>query len=379
MYRIWITTSTELKRIWYNKREMLIHLFGAPVVLAIIIGFAAYQSPQETKVVVFINKVSTEAHTENENIRHLIYTIDSSRTFSVAEVSTLGEGLQRLNDGNARALITLNEGLSGLETVDVLIDVTEPLIQQSVYTELSKILEDYSQELSSQPMNIEKSPPEENAETILPFQVSWRSNEHVHIKFFDYYASGLIVLIVLGLSVMHSSTAITRDRSTGTIERVFATPYGKLEVVTGKLLALGFFSTIAASLCVITMALVHDIALGNVFLAVLTAALVGLNGVMIGLLLSCITRTEAESLLLAIITFLGILALATWIWPSESMHPVARCISQAIPITYAINAMRQLNLLGSGFFDIWPNLIILAGAVPILGVTATLLLKRKIT
>ena len=84
-------------------------------------------------------------------------------------------------------------------------------------------------------------------------------------------------------------------------------------------------------------------------------------------------------MLVAIIAFIGFIMLMTFLWPFETMHPVARYISQGIPFTHAMDGIRRLNLLEAGVKDIWQDLVILAGSIFVLLAAATIVLRREIT
>lgn len=347
--------------------------------MATIVGFVAYQAPEAIQVGVFVNKSPEAQFVGNESVTQLVYDIDSSKTFVVVEVTSQEEGLRLLHHRDTRAFITFNEGKSGLESVDVLIDATEPMIQQTIQNEIQSILGSYSHDISVRLMHTEQIDPEKAHEILSPFNVELQTNARSGVKFFDTYASGFIILVVLGFSLFYSSTAVTSERSSGTIERVFASPYGKLEIIAGKLFAQSVFAIMAAILCTVTLRIVHHMVLGNIFLVFLTAGLVGINGVVIGLVISSFCNDEAQSMLVAIIAFIGFIMLMTFLWPFEMMHPVARYVSLGIPFTYAMDGIRRLNLLGAGFNDIWQDLAILTGSLFALAGAATIILRRKIT
>lgn len=374
---IWVATRTEVKRIWNDKAQLFIYIVG-PVILCLIMGFVANRSPEDVDVTLYVNNISQPSSDANERTQQLIEDIDDSSTFSTFEVSSPEVGMQRLDKGDTRAVITLVQGEAGLEGVDVVIDITDPLIQQTVRNELTAILGEHSTNISLELLGNEGIDPEMSSEILSPFDTAFESNQHRSTDFFDSYASGLIILVVLGISLLRSATAITSERATGTIERVFASPYHKSELILGKLLALSIFAILVAFITTASLKAMFDIALGNIPLVLLTATLVGINGVIIGLLISSVTYSEAQSLLVVVLTFLGFIILMTFIWPIETMHPLFTYVSDAVPFTYAIDAIRRLNLLGDGFSDIWIDLAILGGTIILLSVASAVILRREI-
>ena len=54
-----------------------------------------------------------------------------------------------------------------------------------------------------------------------------------------------------------------------------------------------------------TLKAVFNVALGNIGLVLLTRTLGGINGVVLGLAISAVTRTEADSLVVRMMVFVG--------------------------------------------------------------------------
>ena len=118
-----------LKRISNDKRQMLILLLG-PVILCLIFGFVAYRSPQEINVTVFVDQSQRSSSLELKETRQIMAAIDGSKVFSVSEIYSMSDALQHLNDGNTRAIITIEEGQDSLQAIEVTVDVTDPTIRQ---------------------------------------------------------------------------------------------------------------------------------------------------------------------------------------------------------------------------------------------------------
>jgi ABC-2 type transport system permease protein len=114
-------------------------------------------------------------------------------------------------------------------------------------------------------------------------------------------------------------------------------------------------------------------------LVLLICLLVGINGVVLGLAISAVTRTEAESLLVGMMVFLGSAALITYMVPLETMNTVAKYLAHLIPYTYGIQTIRRVNMVGLGFSDIWPNLVILFGFIVAQTAITIPILRRQVT
>jgi ABC-2 type transport system permease protein len=372
-----IVTKMELKRIWNDKRLILTLVLG-PVIVCTVFGFIAYRSPQGLDVTVYIDDFHRTISGESQQVRQVISDIDRTDTFSVTEVNSLQEATQRLDEGNTRAIVIINDGDNYIESVAVTVDATDPSISYAVSSGLPDIITPYTTSLSIRFLTIQGMSLQQIEQAVSPFTTTFETNAWTEIQYFDFYASALIILLAICLPLGLAAPSITSERGAGTIERIFASPYKRSEIIIGKMLAYATLAIIIVILIIVTLKIVFDVTLGNIALVLLVATLVGINAVILGLLISSVTYSEAESVLLAIMFFLGFLIQITYLIPWESMHAISKFISYAIPYTYGVQAIRHINLVGAGFSDIWPDLLIMFGFIVVQALVATQVLKREI-
>lgn len=380
-----------LKRVWNEKRALFITMLS-PVIICTAFGYVAHKSPEgiSTFIVIDSPKQAPE-YSQMWQIADEINdyeTKDGAKPFSVtAKIDSRAEATQALDNGKTRAVILLSRSNDGINKAEVIVDATEPSIGNQFEQELPNVFDKHSKDSSAKLINEfltqqKRVPTEMAAQTanqvMSPFQINFKTDAWKELKFFDFFASAVIVLIALGLPLFLSAVAITWDRSLGTLERIFASPYRKSEIIVGKMLANSILAIVLTILIIVTLKTVFDITLGNMGLILLLAILVALNGVIFGLLVSSVTYRETESLLLAIISLLVFMVLMTYIFPWETMHPVARYISYMIPYTYGIQAIRHVNMVGAGFADVWLDLIILFGFIVAQALIAIQVLRRQI-
>ena len=386
-----IITLLTLKRTWNDKRSLLV-IGIAPVIICIAFGFVVHKSPERISTFIVID--SPQQALWDRQILQMVDEIedyeteDGSKPFSVtAKPNSRAEAMQRLDEGKTRAVIILNHGKTGVQSAEVIIDITEPSVSALFEHELPFIFDRYSKETSVELMarflvQQHDISPEVATQTasgiIFPFETTIKTNAWKELKFFDFYASAIIVLIAMALPLFLSAMSLTSERSTGTIERVFATPYTKSEIIIGKMLAQSILAFMITILIIATLKIVFGIALGNIGLVLLVVSLVGINAVIFGLLISSITYTETESLLVAIMSFLILMVLMTYLWPRETMHIVPRYMSYMIPYTYGIQAIRYINMVGAGLSEVWMDLLALLGFIIAQMIIAIQILRREI-
>ena len=367
----------ELRRIYHDKRRIVILVLG-PILICLVFGSVSDRSPQDINVTVFVDQFQRLSPLGYEEARQIVADIDRSEVFSVSEVYSMGDAMQRLDDGVTRAVIVLEEGATGLQAVKVTVDVTDHIVQQTIYGQLPPILEAYSRQSAAEFLSSAGMPSQQATQIIAPHSMDITTNEWWEIKYFDFGASGVIILFVMGICLLMSVTAITSERSTGTIERLFASPYKGSEIILSKMLAYSLFAIVVATVIILTLKLAFDIVLGSIFLVFIIAILVGINAVVLGLLVSSATYTELESVLGGIMLWFMSLILMGFTWPLETMHPVLTYVSKLVPSSYGVHAIRNVNLTGWGFSEAWFDLVVLSGFILVQAVVAMQLLKREI-
>jgi ABC-type multidrug transport system permease subunit len=386
----WMIAISELKQVWNDKRTFVL-LVIAPIVLCISFGFVAYRNPEQTHTTVFVEKRADVAvSSEMQNIIHGIdsYTRDDgSKPFSVqTELNSREAALQKLDRGLTRAVIVLKQGDDGqLTGVEAICAVGEPSITSIYEDELPKYFENYAEQLKAQqiaemaPQTIQFA----SVQASIPspqsgFKTVFRTDAWIDQRYFDFFASAIMVIMAIAMPLLLAVVSITSERSKGTFERIFVTPYKKSEYLGGKAVALSVFAILFAFLFIGTLKLVFNVALGNPSLVFLIAVLVGINGAVLGLLVSSVSRSEAESVIIGIMGMIGIMVIMTYWFPWETMHPALVFVSKIIPFTYGIQTIRRVNMLGLGISQVWPNLIVLAGSIVVLILISIPVLKREV-
>ncbi len=165
-----------------------------------------------------------------------------------------------------------------------------------------------------------------------------------------FLVPGIIVIILALVAVMLTALTVAREYERGSMEQLFATPVGRLEVILGKL-APYFVIGMAQVLLVLTIGvIVFDVPVrGSMVLLFAAAVLLLLSGLMQGLLISTLTRNQiVASMVAAMSTLLPSLLLSGFIFPIDSMPKPLQVISLAVPARYFISAIRAIMLRGNG-------------------------------
>jgi len=374
---LWVTLRLELKRIFNNRRQVLILVLG-PMLVCICFGLVYHSNPQGINVTVFVDHPGDPSSPVSVETRQLIAEIDKSETFTVSEVDSLSDATHRMTAGVTRAVIVMEERAIGLRRIQVTVDVTDSMVQQTIYRQLPLYFEAYSKNLTVEYLSSSGVSSEQAAQIVTPFTTDIRTNQWTDLKAFDLGAPGVMIWIVLGICLLMSTTAITSERSGGTIERIFASPYTGSEIILSKMLAYSFFAVVIALIIMVTVKLIFDVVFGNVFLVFIIAVLTGINAVIFGLLVSATTYSERESVIVGTSYWYLFMFLMGFVWPIETMHPILNYVSQLTPYYWAVTTMNHVNMTGWGFSLAWPAFVILFGYIVAQAFVAMVVLRREI-
>ncbi len=218
---------------------------------------------------------------------------------------------------------------------------------------LSQFIKNIQTKLPGAPLKLEKvKAPEISTDYIY-------GNEDT--SFFDLLSPILVGFFVFFFVFLISGIALLRERTTGTLERLVATPIKRTDIVFGYLMGYGVFAVIQTFIVVFYATKVLDITLvgsfWNVVLINITLALVALS---LGILLSAFANSEFQMMqfipiaIIPQIFFAGIL-------PVEGMANWLQVIAKCMPMYYGGNALVDVMYKGLGLTDILSDLLVLLG------------------
>jgi ABC-type multidrug transport system permease subunit len=215
---------------------------------------------------------------------------------------------------------------------------------------------------------------------LLPVQVNLSVWYNPTLESKNAVVPGLLVLILMLFPALLGALLIVREKESGTIFNLYASPTGRLEIILGKLLPylavamLDYFMIFAASRWI------FEVRFTGSFL-VLTAGTVlySVCTIGIGLLISILTRSQLASMFTTLmVTMTTAFNYSGFITPVASMDAVGQFIAQLIPATHFMTVVRGSYLKGFGFGYYWPQLGALALYTLVLYSLAWLFLKKRI-
>ena len=197
-----------------------------------------------------------------------------------------------------------------------------------------------------------------------------------HTSFFTSMIPVLIGFVVFFFVFLISGMALLKERTSGTLERLLATPVKRSEIVYGYMLSYGFIAILQTAVVVLAAIWLLDVeVVGNLFHVIIVNVVLALVALAFGILLSTLAKSEFQMMQFIPLVIIPQLFFSGII-PLSSMGDWAQTVGKFLPLTYSGNAMSQIILYGRGIGDILPNIGLLLIFLVILTVLNIVGLRR---
>lgn len=218
------------------------------------------------------------------------------------------------------------------------------------------------------------------ATSLLPVQANLSVWYNPTLESKNAVVPGLLVLILMLFPALLGALLIVREKETGTIFNLYASPTGRLEIIFGKLLPYLAVAMLDYLMIFAVSRWIFEVRFTGSFL-VLTAGAVlySVCTIGIGLLISVLMRSQLAAMFTTLmVTMTTAFNYSGFITPVASMDAVGQFIAQLIPATHFMTVVRGSYLKGFGFGYYWPQLGALALYTLVFYSLAWLFLKKRI-
>ena len=195
-----------------------------------------------------------------------------------------------------------------------------------------------------------------------------------------FIVPGLMALILAILAVLLTALTVAREWEQGSMEQLFTTPVGRLEVILGKLFPYLLLGMIQVLLVVTLGTILFDVPIrGSLWLLFLVAALFLIGTLGQGLLISVITRNQQVATQFGMVVgMLPTMLLSGFMIPIENMPWPLQIISLIVPARYFIDAMRGILLKGNDLSIVYPQMVALVIFAAVMVALSAVRFKRRL-
>jgi ABC-2 type transport system permease protein len=350
MKRFMAFVIKEFRHIIRDKRSLFI-LIGMPIAQIMLFGFAITNEINQARIAVLdLSQDEISQSATNKLLSSGYYRLERN-------LQNLEEIEQVFQEGKVKQVIVFQPEFGrdlkryGKAQVQIISDATDPNTANSLAFYTTSILRDFQQELN--PAN----------QVPMQIRLSTRMRFNPELKGVFLFVPGLITVILMLVSAMMTSISITREKESGTMELLLASPMKPLQVIAGKVvpyLLLSFFNAVVILLLGKTVFGVP--VQGSLLLLLLETILFIITTLSLGILISTFTNSQQVALLISLMgLMLPTILLSGFIFPIENMPLPLQTISNIIPAKWFIIIIKDIMLKGNGLSYIWKENLILIG------------------
>ncbi|MBC9956083.1 ABC transporter permease [Yimella sp. cx-51] len=178
---------------------------------------------------------------------------------------------------------------------------------------------------------------------------------------FDRIALTMLGILPMLVMFLVTSVAMLRERTSGTLERLLTTPLHRADLLVGYAAA---FAVAALAQGVVLVAVTHWLlgveTAGPIIWVLVVAVVASIVGVATGLLASAFARTEFQAVQFMPLVIGPQVFLCGLLAPCEQMPTVLQWLSDVLPMTYAVKALRAIGSQADPAGEVLQNVSVLA-------------------
>lgn len=343
----------EFLHVFRDRRTLLI-MFGLPIAQILIFGYALTNEVKNARVMI-VNPNSDVSSAK------LIRQIDASNYFTITHIEKNTQNLEKnFKNGEAQAAFIFPENFltSTVEPseVQIITDASDPNHAKTVINYLSAIVTDF----------LQSDAPNQKVPTQIKTEIRMLYNPSLSGSM--SFVPGVIAMIMMIVCTTLASVSVVREKETGTMEILLVSPVKPIYVLIAK--AVPYF-VLSVAIFVVVIIISHtllDVPIrGSLILISLVSIIYTLTCLSFGLLISNITRTQTEAMLISIVgIMLPIILFTGFLFPLENMPAVYRWIANVVPARWYYLVIQSVMLKGLGLMAVWKELLILVGMTLIL-------------
>ena len=348
----------EFLHIFRDMRTLTV-LFGMPLAQIILFGYAITTDVQNASIAVLDQSYDARS---TELTRRFI----SSGYFKIAEEvrdqSQIEEAFKR---GTIKMAIVFPPNFAtdlgnGGTTLQVLADASDPNTASTLVAYVSALVGDYAtgrqgDGATGRQGDGAKGGQGIGIETIMHYNPNQRS--------VNMFVPGVVTIILLLVSAMLTSIALTREKEMGNMEILLVSPLRPLVIILGKVVPYLVLSMVNVTFILLVGIGLFKVPLeGSILLLVGESLLFVVCALSLGVLISTVAKTQQVALLLSLMgLMMPTILLSNFIFPISSMPLPLQIISNIIPAKYFITIIKGIMLKGVGIKYLLVETGVLAG------------------
>ena len=347
MQQLLVFIKKEFKHIFRDTRTLLI-LFGMPVAQVFLFGYAITNEVRDAEIAIW-------DQSQDHLSKKLTAKIAASEYFILAgNISSYDELSDGFREGNYKMALVIppkfaDKFSAGNSKIQLLLDASDP--------NMANILSNYGSAIVQSFMLAENN---FRSPQVIISEV--RMTYNPELKGVFLFVPGVITVILMLVSTLLTSIALTREKELGTMEILLVSPLKPVTIVLGKVLPYLILSFFNALIILLLGIVVFGMpVVGSIPLLLLEFVLFILAALSIGILISTKAQSQQVAMMVSLFALMmPTILLSGFIFPIESMPYPLQLLSNILPAKFFIIIVKGIMLQGVGLAELWqPTLVII--------------------
>ena len=341
----------ETRHILRDKRTMLI-LFGMPVVMMLIFGFAITTDVKNVRTVVVTSQMDLQT-------QRAVERLSQSEYFTITQTVNTPKDAELLirNQKADMAVVFAPDFASKHRGIQIIVDGADP---------------NMAQQWTNYTTNVITNMPGGVVNAKLLYNPQMRSAYN--------FVPAILGMLLMLVCAMMTSISIVREKERGTMELLLVSPVRPLMIMIAKVVPYLVLAFAILTTILLMARYILDVPLaGSIVWIYVISTIYIILALSLGLLISTIATTQLMALLLsAMVLLMPIVMLSGMIFPVESMPEVLQWIAALVPPRYYIQAMRKLMIMGVDISNVVREIYILSAMALSLLIVALAKFKKRL-
>ena len=316
-----------------------------PLIQLIVLGYAIDMDVHQARIAVLDRDRTLQS-------RSLVDSVTSTGKFRVVKhVSGGEEGLRLLDNGEINLFLEIPTGFMRLISrgenapVQVLVDGADATFAGLMVGQLNGALAQFGNTLTGTG----------NIPVLILEERGWFNT---NFKSRDFFVPGIIALLVMIITLMLTAMAIVRERELGTLDQLVVSPVSPLEILLGKTIPFSIIAFGEVAFVTIVAVLLFRIPIrGSITLLLICTGLYLLSCLGAGLLISTVSRTQQQAMMITFLFILPAILLSGFAFPIHNMPPFIQSLTYLDPLRYFLVIVRGIFLKGVGMEVLWQQML----------------------
>jgi ABC-2 type transport system permease protein len=251
------------------------------------------------------------------------------------------------------------------QKITVITDQSNPQISSILSSMLEQVFDKVGKQMSTLVISNTMKPQLDKTSLtalVTPMVVETKGLVPGKPNYFQFVAPGIIAMVTMMAVMMGLAGSIAREKEQGTLDGLLVAPVSRFSIIMGKTGAQTVRGLMQGTIVLfLAMVFFHVKIYGN-FLIMLLVIILGIfSFVGLGILVSAAVEEQETAMTIMMTVTFPMLFLSGAFFPLQQMPGFMQAISKCVPLTYEVEALRQVVVLGAGLGEVMRPLLILLG------------------